>query len=175
MSSDLLRVLVPVVLLAGCSVKEDRSACPCTLVLDFSDLPVTPVMLSVEGEGCSVLQIVHADTLMTLSVPRTDLSVSVTGGALPDAAGSVRIPFGEEAPPLYLYHASVPSDAEQVVLPVYLRKQFCRLTLAFTGPPTSSGRYNRKPHCSRPPGGTASRPRRHRYGHPLQRTVPFRA
>lgn len=135
MSSDLLRVLVPVVLLAGCSVKEDRSACPCTLVLDFSNLPVTPVMLSVEGEGCSVLQIVHADTLMTLSVPRTDLSVSVTGGALPDAAGSVRIPFGEEAPPLYLYHASVPSDAEQVVLPVYLRKQFCQLTLAFTGPP----------------------------------------
>ncbi|MBR1794115.1 MAG: hypothetical protein IJ755_02295 [Bacteroidales bacterium] len=135
MSSDLLRVLVPVVLLAGCSVKEDRSACPCTLVLDFSDLPVTPVMLSVEGEGCSVLQIVHADTLMTLSVPRTDLSVSVTGGALPDAAGSVRIPFGEEAPPLYLYHASVSSEAEQVVLPVYLRKQFCRLTLAFTGPP----------------------------------------
>lgn len=135
MSSDLLRVLVPVVLLAGCSVKEDRSACPCTLVLDFSDVPVTPVMLSVEGEGCSVLQIVHADTLMTLSVPRTDLSVSVTGGALPDAAGSVRIPFGEEAPPLYLYHASVSSEAEQVVLPVYLRKQFCQLTLAFTGPP----------------------------------------
>lgn len=135
MSSDLLRVLVPVVLLAGCSVKEDRSACPCTLVLDFSDLPVTPVMLSVEGEGCSVLQIVHADTLMTLSVPRTDLSVSVTGGALPDAAGSVRIPFGEEAPPLYLYHASVSSAAEQVVLPVHLRKQFCQLTLAFTGPP----------------------------------------
>ena len=135
MSSDLLRVLVPVVLLAGCSVKEDRSACPCTLVLDFSDLPVTPVMLSVEGEGCSVLQIVHADTLMTLSVPRTDLSVSVTGGALPDAASSVRIPFGEEAPPLYLYHASVSSAAEQVVLPVYLRKQFCQLTLAFTGPP----------------------------------------
>ena len=135
MSSDLLRLLVPVVLLTGCSVKEDRSACPCLLVLEFSSLPVTPVMVSVEGEGCSLLHRVHSDTLLALSVPKTELSVSVTGGALPDAVEGVRIPLGEEAPPLYLYHASVSSDAEQVLLPVYLRKQFCQLTLAFSGPP----------------------------------------
>lgn len=135
MSSDLLRLLLPVALLASCSVKEDRSACPCALVLDFSALPVTPVMLSVEGEACSILQVVHSDTLMTLSVPRSDLSVSVTGGALPDGTGGVQVPYGEEAAPLYLFHASVSSEADQVVLPVHLRKQFCQLSLVFSGPP----------------------------------------
>ena len=136
MSSDrLFRLLIPALLLASCSVKEDRSACPCALYLDFSGLPVSPVVLDVTGEGYSHTEVVHADTVMVLSVPKADLAVSAVGGALADGDGSVRIPSGEEAPPLYLFYADVPATAEQVTIPVTLRKQFCALSLVFSGPP----------------------------------------
>ena len=135
MSSDLLpRLLLPVLLAVSCSVKENRDACPCVLVLDFRDLRVTPVMLDVAGEGYTHAQLVRSDTVLVLQVPKGGVSVSVTGGALGDADG-VRIPAGEEAPPLYLFHADVPAGAEQVILPVLLRKQFCTLELLFSGPP----------------------------------------
>ena len=128
--------LVPVLLaLASCSIKEDRTACPCALALEISDLPVRPVVVGVSGAGYAFMEVVRADTLMVIPVPKEDLSVSVTGGALAEGDGSVRIPEGEEAPPLYLFHADVPAFDEQVTLPVLLRKQFCRLELRFTGPP----------------------------------------
>ena len=136
MSSDLQAVVfIPVLLFSSCSILEDRTACPCALTLEISDLPVDPAVVSVAGEGYSFLEVVHADTLMLLPVPKEELSVSVVGGALAEGDGSVRIAEGEEAPPLYLFHADVPAFDEQVTLPVLLRKQYCRLELLFTGPP----------------------------------------
>ena len=136
MSSDRpIRLLLPVLLLASCSVKENRSACPCVLSLEMSGLPVSPVVLDVTGEGYAHTEVVHGDTVLVLSVPKGDLAVSAVGGALASGDGSVRIPSGEEAPPLYLFYADVPADAEQVTIPVTFRKQFCTLTLAFSDPP----------------------------------------
>lgn len=136
MSSDRLQGLfLALLLLASCSVKEDRTGCPCNLVLDLGDLRVKPVLVDVKGEGFSYGQAVLSDTVLVLRVPKGEVSVSVTGGALPDGDGSVRIPAGEEASPLYLFRAGVPAEAEQLVLPVLLRKQFCLLELQFTGPP----------------------------------------
>ena len=137
MSSDLLRkILLPLLLLVSCSIKEDRTSCPCALVLELSSLPVSPVVLGVAGEGFACTEVVHSDTLLVLSVPKTaELDISAVGGALAEGDGSIRIPVGEEAPPLYLFHATVSTVAEQVTVPVLLRKQFCRLELNFTGPP----------------------------------------
>ena len=61
--------------------------------------------------------------------------MSAVGGALAEGDGTIRIPAGEEAPPLYLFHASVSTAAEQLVLPVLLHKQFCSLELVFSAPP----------------------------------------
>ena len=136
MSSDrLLRLLLPAILLSACSIKENRAACPCALTLELTGLPVAPVVLGVAGEGYSYVEVVHADTAVVLPVPKGELAVSAVGGALAEGDGSVRIPEGEEAPPLYLFHADVSADAEQVVLPVVLHKQFCTLELTFMGPP----------------------------------------
>ena len=139
MSSDrLLRLLPPVLLLLlpSCSVKEDRTACPCALDLELTGLPVAPVILGVTGEGYAFTEVVHRDTVIVLPVPKGELAVSAVGGALPEGDGSVRILPGEEAPPLYLFHADVSaSSSEQMILPVRLRKQFCSLELRFTGPP----------------------------------------
>lgn len=135
MSSDrLLRILLPLLLMSSCSVKENRAVCPCGLTLELAGLPVRPVVLSVVGEGYSWTEVVHADTALVLPVPKGEVAVSAVGGALAEGDGSVRIPEGEEAPPLYLYHADVSTEAEQVVLPVVLHKQFCTLELFFKGP-----------------------------------------
>ena len=135
MSSDrFLRILLPLLLVPSCSVKENRAACPCSLALELAGLPVRPVFLNVAGEGYSFTGVVHADTLLMLSVPKGEVAVSAVGGALAEGDGSVRIPEGEEAPPLYLFHADVSTDAEQVVLPVTLHKQYCSLEMLFKGP-----------------------------------------
>ena len=135
MSSDrLLRILLPLLLVPSCSIKENRAVCPCGLTLELAGLPVRPVVLSVVGEGYSWKEVVHTDTVFVLPVPKGEVAVSAVGGALAEGDGSVRIREGEEAPPLYLYHAAVSTDAEQVVLPVTLHKQFCSLELVFKGP-----------------------------------------
>ena len=134
MSSDLLRVLLPLLLVPSCSIKEDRTACPCALTVELTGLPVRPVVLGVAGEGYSCMEVVHADTVLVLPVPKGEMAVSAVGGALAEGDGSVRIPPGEEAPPLYLFYADVSTDAEQVVLPITLHKQFCALELVFKGP-----------------------------------------
>ena len=136
MSSDgLFRILVPIFLLSSCSIKENRAECPCALTLELTALPVRPVVLGVAGEGYSLTEVIHADTVLVVPVPKGDLAVSAIGGALAEGDGSVRIPEGEEAPPLYLFHANVSTEAEQVVLPVLLHKQFCTLELLLKGPP----------------------------------------
>ena len=135
MSSDrLFPILASLLLLPSCSVKENRAVCPCALALELSGLPVRPVVLGVAGEGYSFTEVVHADTVLVLPVPKGELAVSAVGGALAEGDGSVRIPEGEEAPPLYLFYADVSTDAEQVVLPITLHKQFCALELVFKGP-----------------------------------------
>lgn len=134
MSSDILRVVLPLLLLPSCSIKEDRAACPCALTVELTGLPVRPVVLGVVGAGYSLTEIVQADTVFLLPVPKGEVAVSAVGGALAEGDGSVRIPEGEEAPPLYLFYAEVSTVAEQVVLPVLLHKQFCGLELLFSGP-----------------------------------------
>ena len=135
MCSDHARgLLVLAFLLCGCSVKEDRSACPCLLTLELEDLPVTPVMVDVSGEEFSRTEAIYADTTLVLPVPKGEVSVSVTGGVLPGAGGAVQIPEGEEAPPLCLFHAALDADVERLTVPVRLRKQFCTLELVFSGP-----------------------------------------
>ena len=135
MYSDLPgHILVPLLLLSACSVKEDRDACPCNLFLGIKDLPVSPVVVEVTDGDFAFTRLVHADTVLAVEVPKGELTVSVVGGALADPGGGVRIPPGEEAPPLYLFHAVVPADSEEVFFPVRLLKQFCTLELLFKGP-----------------------------------------
>ena len=137
MSSDpFLRLLLPVLLLSSCSIKENRAACPCALTLELTGLPVHPVVLGLAGEGYSYTEVVQADTVVVLPVPKGELTVSAVGGALAEGDGNVRIPEGEEAPPLYLFRADVSTaSVEQLILPVLMHKQFCALELVFTGPP----------------------------------------
>ncbi|MGX8728823.1 MAG: hypothetical protein ACSW75_04555 [Lachnospiraceae bacterium] len=87
------------------------------------------------GSRFSFAEVIHTDTVIVLPVPKGELTVTAVGGALAEGDGSVRIPEGEDAPPLYLFHAAVSTEADQVILPVLLHKQYCKLELVFSGPP----------------------------------------
>ena len=63
----------------SCSIKENRAECPCALTLELTGLPVRPVVLGVAGEGYSFTQVVHADTVIVLPVPKGELAVSAVG------------------------------------------------------------------------------------------------
>ena len=134
-SDRFFRLLLPLLLVPSCSIKEDRTACPCSLTVELTDLPVRPVVLRVTGEGYTMTEVVHADTALVLLVPKGEMAVSAVGGALAEGDGSVRIQEGEDAPPLYLFYADVSTAAEQVVLPISLHKQYCTIELLFKGPP----------------------------------------
>ena len=134
-SDRFFRLLLPLLLVPSCSIKENRAVCPCALTVELSGLPVHPVVLRVTGEGFTKTEVVHADTALVLLVPKGEMAVSAVGGALAEGDGSVWIPEGEEAPPLYLFYSGISTAAEQVVLPISLHKQYCTLELYFKGPP----------------------------------------
>lgn len=121
--------------LPSCSVKEDRSGCPCSLTLEVTGLPVRPVDLVVEGRDYRYALDVAADTVLTLPVPKPDVLVSAVAGAVRSADGSVRIPEGWDCPPVWLFARVVGTSAEETTLRVMPHKAFCRLEMTFSGPP----------------------------------------
>ncbi len=136
-ASVALAVLVSVVLCAGCSVKEDRSLCPCRLVLDFSGVDtnvVRSVDLALRADG----GFAHDDRLHTedfrngvsVAVPSGFLSIGLsagTEGRMTDKG--LAIPFGEDCPPVYFHSSTVEMDGEEVLEKVRMRKNHCLMTI----------------------------------------------
>lgn len=143
---------VPVLILAlalavgnGCSIKEDRSLCPCSLILDFSE-----VDLSYEGmteiritapdgflyyDGNAVSGIYYdmageeAVPVYGAEVPKSMVAVSVTRGVsgLVSGDGGVVIPLGYECPPVFMHHSVLDAVAERREDRVFLHKDYCRV------------------------------------------------
>ena len=144
MCSDVVKSLLGAVLvsvaLLSCSVKEDRSVCPCYLTVDPAAIPVScadayPVSLEVSGAKAfrCPLTLSEEDCAeeFIVEVPRPNVFLSVftgTGEAFIPGEG-LRIPFGEQCPPVYLYSERVVTDGETARAMPVLRKQFCTLTV----------------------------------------------
>ena len=120
----------------GC-IKEDRSECPCRLVLDFSEvdtLSVSSVDVLLESdEGFTMSEVVekkHFSDYM-VPVPNTRMFLSVWAGAehYLEHDKSVMIPYGEECPRLFLHKSEVEAEGEMVTERIRLRKNHCVLTV----------------------------------------------
>ena len=145
-------LLVIVLLCAGCSIKEDRSECPCTLVLNLNDVRKEYFsFLTVRAEssdGFLFQDIVPCSGLsdrLILKVPRTDIRVNVVGEAVMNAIeegddacvplgeirnnGSYIIPEWSECPPVYLFMTKVSTVSDLVEVPVSLKKNYCRISI----------------------------------------------
>lgn len=129
---------VSALIIAGCSVKENRDGCPCRLMLDFSEVD-TSVIRSANLLVTAQDGVVFADEatlpvsggLVQTEVPRTDLRINVYSGASENTVADegIMIPLGEQASPLYMHSSEVDSRRESLYEKIMMRKEHCVLTV----------------------------------------------
>lgn len=149
----LLSVLQPFFTCPGCSVKEDRDLCPCTLVLEFPGEDaerlhegVTVCMRGYsDGDGFSL-----CDTLLagqpasgeasdgvsySYVVPKGDIDLAVAysadglAGELNSSGKWIEIDEGRPCPSIWTCCEKVSAGADRVTVPVRLHKNFCRIDI----------------------------------------------
>lgn len=140
MQKTLCRSLVLCLLaLASCSVKEDRSDCPCLLTIDLSLCQDNAKQMSLKGWNASsslfgrkVLKKDYPDGIKIM-VPRGNVSYSIFT-AVPSyhQTGSViSCPTGSQAEPLFAYRQTVVAAGETAYDRVELHKQHSVLNISF--------------------------------------------
>ena len=138
MFSELRWLLLPAVFLFSCSVKEDRSRCPCVLEVSVTG---APARLRCEGEDYREERDCPRDTLLRLGVPRSGVMLTALRGAERGEEGGVRIPPGYESPPLWLDALHLDTDGEAASAALHPHKAFCSLTVVCDGPPGGGEPY----------------------------------
>lgn len=152
----LLSVLQPFFTCPGCSVKEDRDLCPCTLVLEFSredaERLQDGVTVCMRGYSDDVFSL--CDTLLagraassggpdTVSgkwsysyvVPKGDIDLAVAysadglAGKLNSSGRWIEIDEGRPCPSIWTCCEKVSARADRVTVPVRLHKNFCRIDI----------------------------------------------
>ncbi len=139
--------LISVIILAGCSIKEDRSDCPCTVLIDFSGLdPVESpsVGLAAFTEDRAVLEdTVFAEEyqeLYSFRIRRVSSLLNIFSGwteKIPPEDGFV-VEEGEQFPPLYLQTVVPDTDSESVSVKADVHKAYCTVTINVK----SAGKYS---------------------------------
>ena len=131
-------------LILSCTVKEDRTECPCFLTVDMGGIEAAGLMgagadsLSVAvgtEEDFYVREAFHLrDNVQeyTVAVPkaRTDLLVACASGRLISDRYGIHIPEGSECPVLYMYAESFVADAGEMRRTVSLHRNYCVLTVS---------------------------------------------
>lgn len=143
----ILTVLLLLFGIIGCSVKEERDACPCRLFLDLTSVDIldsSPVLLYIMSDDGIEREMVldndnFQDTCM-LTVPRKELDVVLWSGAdgYLDRNG-LAIPLGEDSPPVYIHSANLLAEGEAVYEVVTLQKNYCVLGVGFVEPDKVQG------------------------------------
>lgn len=136
----LLRVIAVWGLLCcvSCSVKENREQCPCLLRLDLKDIDTSVInsadlFLSCSGgyEFSEVLDLACCSGIYESLVPQGEVKLWLYSGLEGECAGTegLRIPYGEDCPPVYMHSSVVVASGEQVSETVVMQKNHCILTI----------------------------------------------
>lgn len=152
----LLSVLQPFFTCPGCSVKEDRDLCPCTLVLEFpredAERLHDGVTVCMRGYSDDVFSL--CDTLLASRaassggpdivsgkwsyrylVPKGDIDLAVAysadglAGELNSSGRWIEIDEGRPCPSIWTCCEKVSARADRVTVPVRLHKNFCRIDI----------------------------------------------
>ena len=127
--------------LSACSVKEDRDACPCKLLLDFSssDLPDETIVdlnfISTDGFFNNTSVVVGEERTFLFEVPRTDLYIQAfygDEGFMQGEKGLV-IPESRQCPEIYMEVLKLDTRKEAVKQEVKLYKNYCNIEVCFQG------------------------------------------
>lgn len=142
MMERLVYIALTMALVLSCSVKEDRTGCPCRLVLDFSEIDTAVVksldILATHGGNVVFRDRVRArdfDAGFVRDVPHGDVRLNVwcIGEERIDDKHGVVIPYGCECPVLYMRSFLADTRGELCRETVQVHKNFCRLTVLVKG------------------------------------------
>lgn len=152
----LLSVLQPFFTCPGCSVKEDRDLCPCTLVLEFPDEDaerlqngVTVCMRGYSDDGFSLCDTLLAGRAASSGGPdavsgkwsysyvvpkgNVDLAVAYSADGLAGELNSsgrwIEIDEWRPCPSIWTCCEKVSARTDRVTVPVRLHKNFCRIDI----------------------------------------------
>ena len=148
----LLSVLQPFFTCPGCSVKEDRDLCPCTLVLEFPREDAERLQ-----DGVTVCMREYSDDVFSLCdtllagqpasggaqdgvsysyvVPKGNIDLAVAysadglAGELNSSGKWIEIDEGRPCPSIWTCCEKVSARADRVTVPVRLHKNFCRIDI----------------------------------------------
>ncbi len=130
----------------GCSVKEERSGCPCVLILDLSGVDPDKsdsLSLSVLSAGGYLYQdLVQSSAykdLYTVDVMKGEYWLNIysvepggedLGGMLSSDGSTLTIPPGQDSPMVNMFSLSLSLLDETVEVPVALHKNYCTITIS---------------------------------------------
>lgn len=135
--------VLPLLLLAGCSVLEDRAQCPCHLVLEFSDEAnycADSISVALQSGAYSSFFVVCSEDYgvpVKVDVPsRTELNVSALDASSSDSGndGCLTISEGEQCPQAYMFTSRCDISAEDAFVYVKLHKNYCGISVSFSSP-----------------------------------------
>jgi len=123
------------VLLSSCTIREERTGCPCLLTVRFEDLPPGELFYRIDlASGDSYAAgTVNCDTSLVFRVPRDGVRLwAYSGeGMVPDG---IRILYGNDCPAAFLYSSRVDTNHEAVIVNARPSKHFCTVKLELKGP-----------------------------------------
>lgn len=123
-----------ILIISGCSVKENRSRCPCSLFLTFANTGFDgPVDLAWTMFGTNEGNVTEYDELpgtVSLSVGRvmSDLRVIVAGAGVLDKSGDFVIPPGEDCSPCFIGREYLDCRGEFAETVMTLHKNYAMLS-----------------------------------------------
>jgi hypothetical protein len=142
MMRRLVCIALCLALAISCSIKEERTDCPCRLVLDFSNID-TVLVKSLDVLATCGGKIVFRDSIYAgdfereymRDVPHGDVRINVwcVGEERIDDEQGVVIPYGCECPVLYMKSFVADTRGEQCREIVQVHKNYCKLTVLVEG------------------------------------------
>lgn len=130
--------IIMVMMLAGCSIKEDRTLCPCTIMVDLSGMDreahaVSDILVLTDGDVVLEDEIpaVRYSEPYVFRVRRVSTTVDIYSGWKESGltAAGFKVDEGEQFPELYLQTERIDTDAESVSLAAGLHKSYCKVTI----------------------------------------------
>lgn len=146
----IIRTVIFFLMMTACSIKEDRTPCPCYLTIDFVDLPYQwqddgkSLWMDVQDHKSDVLvleTVTLTETMrnrgMRVKVPKGKALVASAGGRnrfRPSPDGKLLVlPEGYQSDSLFLHARVVDCSGELARDTVRLHKQWCTLSVVVAG------------------------------------------
>lgn len=132
-----------VALSCACTVLENRSACPCQLVLNLDDpanYKCDSLLLRVSTQGYEWTKIVGREQYaipVAVAVPvRGGVYVSVVDNVLSRYCNfdGLSIPLGEQCPQAYMFGTWCDTTPDEARVDVRIHKNYCGVTVCFSTP-----------------------------------------